>query len=77
MADFGAASFYPQEDEQAAALQRIEVRAFGVLLGELLERSEAGLAREKLEALQTRCCQPDVLVRPTFTQICQALQQCQ
>ncbi|MCY1394684.1 Leucine rich repeat protein [compost metagenome] len=77
LADFGAASFYPLEDEQAAALQRIEVRAFGVLLGELLERSEAGLAREKLEALQTRCCQPDVLVRPTFTQICQALQQCQ
>ncbi|MCY1400145.1 Leucine rich repeat protein [compost metagenome] len=75
LGDFGAASFYPQEDEQAATLQRIEVRAFGILLGELLEHSEAGAGRDKLEALQARCCQPDVLSRPDFVQICQALQQ--
>jgi serine/threonine protein kinase len=75
LGDFGAASFYPLEDEQAAALQRIEVRAFGVLLEELLERTESGFDRERLEDLQARCCQPNVLERPDFAQVCKELRQ--
>ena len=74
LGDFGAASFYPQEDQQAAALQRIEVRAFGILLGELLTCSDSGPEREKLEDLQARCCQPNVLARPAFAQINETLQ---
>ena len=72
LGDFGAASFFaPDASETAAALQRIEVRAFGVLLGELLarcaERSEA------LAALQADCVQPQVLARPSFAEIEQVL----
>ncbi|KAA0943788.1 protein kinase [Pseudomonas sp. ANT_H14] len=73
LGDFGAASFHATADSlETQALQRIEVRAFGVLLGELLERIETGLSdenRRALEVLQERCCQPDVLARPGFAEI--------
>ncbi|QZP32588.1 protein kinase [Pseudomonas sp. DR48] len=73
LGDFGAASFHATSDSlESRALQRIEVRAFGVLLGELLERIDSGLSdaeRVRLEALQQRCCQPDVLARPGFSEI--------
>ena len=69
LGDFGAASFHATADTlETRALQRIEVRAFGVLLGELLERIEAGVS-EELVALRERCCQPDVLARPGFEEI--------
>jgi len=72
LGDFGAASFYPQDgSEAAAALQRIEVRAFGVLLGELLARCEE--PPEGWVALQARCMQAQVLDRPDFAQVEQAL----
>lgn len=73
LGDFGAASFHATTDNlQTRALQRIEVRAFGILLGELLARIEPGLGAEELavlQDLQVRCCQPDVLARPGFDEI--------
>ena len=78
LGDFGAASFHATTDSvETRALQRIEVRAFGVLLGELLARIESGLSderREVLEALEQRCCQPDVLARPGFSEVIEVLQ---
>ena len=69
LGDFGAASFHATADTQETrALQRIEVRAFGVLLGELLERVDAAVSEELL-ALRDSCCQPDVLARPGFEEI--------
>lgn len=69
LGDFGAASFHATADTlETRALQRIEVRAFGVLLGELLERVE-GAAGDDLIELQISCCQPDVLARPSFEDI--------
>lgn len=77
LGDFGAASFHATADSlESRALQRIEVRAFGVLLGELLERIDTGLndeRRVRLEDLQQRCCQPDVLMRPGFSEIAREL----
>ncbi|MGE8190106.1 leucine-rich repeat-containing protein kinase family protein [Pseudomonas sp. NPDC086278] len=77
LGDFGAASFHATSDSvESRALQRIEVRAFGVLLGELLARIDSGLSddgRGQLEALQQRCCQPEVLQRPGFGEIGQIL----
>lgn len=75
LGDFGAASFLPLEDELTAlALQRMEVRAFGILLGELLTRCEeqqnhsaesiSTLAAVSL--LQQRCTQTVVSERPLF-----------
>lgn len=73
LGDFGAASFHAAADTlETRALQRIEVRAFGVLLGELLERVEGGDVT--LLALQQQCCQPDVLARPSFEEIESLLQ---
>ncbi len=69
LGDFGAASFHATADTlETSALQRIEVRAFGVLLGELLERVD-GQVSDELLALQQNCCQPDVLARPGFEDI--------
>ncbi|MBF6030252.1 protein kinase [Pseudomonas sp. P115] len=69
LGDFGAASFHTTADTlETRALQRIEVRAFGVLLGELLERVEREVG-EGLLALRDSCCQPDVLARPGFEEI--------
>ena len=41
LGDFGAASFFDPAGGQGSALQRIEARAFGCLLEELLERCQA------------------------------------
>jgi len=64
-----------QAQAQAQALQRIEVRAFGILLGELLDRcdSRATTALEHWCSLQRRCTQAAVLARPSFAQITAAL----
>ncbi|MGY2233877.1 leucine-rich repeat-containing protein kinase family protein [Pseudomonas gingeri] len=74
LGDFGAASFHaPTDSLETRALQRIEVRAFGIFLGELLERIDGEMDRpalESLQALQLRCVQPDVLARPGFEAIC-------
>ncbi|MFQ6572074.1 leucine-rich repeat-containing protein kinase family protein [Pseudomonas sp. UM16] len=73
LGDFGAASFHAADGgPTAAALQRIEVLAFGVLLGELLACCEDDCS--SLRALQRRCVQPEVLLRPAFEQISQQLQ---
>ncbi|MCG6576790.1 protein kinase [Pseudomonas sp. AF32] len=71
LGDFGAASFHTTSDSvQTRALQRIEVRAYGILLGELLERVEPGFVEPgTLRELQARCCQPQVLARPGFDEI--------
>lgn len=77
LGDFGAASFHAKDDTpESRALQRLEVRAFGVLLEELLERGDGSLSleqRQKLAALVQRCCQPEVLARPDFAQVCEEL----
>ena len=77
LGDFGAACFHAIDDSpHTRALQRIEVRAFGILLGELLERIDSGLSdqqRDRLQDLQQRCIQPDVLARPAFVDITRAL----
>ena len=78
LGDFGAACFHAIDDSvQSRALQRIEVRAFGILLGELLERIDSGLSdqqRNELQGLQQRCIQPEVLARPGFAEVIRALQ---
>jgi hypothetical protein len=55
LGDFGAASFYDPDGPQADALQTLEVRAFGCLLEELLDRC-AGVPAS-LRALQAACLQ--------------------
>lgn len=76
LGDFGAASFYPTANTaQAQALERIEVRAFGILLGELLARCDPAPAEWLLD-LKSRCTHPDVLARPSFAQVHGELRAC-
>jgi serine/threonine protein kinase len=58
LGDFGAASFFTPDSAHAAALQRLEVRAFGLLLGELMARCDDDTSR--LAHLQRDCGAPAV-----------------
>lgn len=78
LGDFGAASCYPRDDQAlAAALERLEVRAFGCLLEELLALCP-GQGRELhgLERLVLACLQPEAALRPGFAAICVRLAEC-
>ena len=80
LGDFGAASFLPTQDHGTSqALQRIEVRAFGILLGELLALCSESVddaeqaIKSKFVALQRRCTQAHVPERPLFADVVCAL----
>ena len=78
LGDFGAASFYSQA-APAHACERIEVRAFGLLLQELLElasQNQAGAPDlcDALTALAQRCVIPEVLGRPGFFEVVQRIE---
>ncbi len=80
LGDFGAASFYDPADElQAAALQRLEVRAFGCLLEELLERCtaspEASAIMPAMRELQAACLSEESATRPLFAEIVERLKE--
>lgn len=77
LGDFGAASLYDTADRRlGSALQRLEVRAFGYLLEELIacctERT-APMA-SGLEALAAACLSEDAASRPSFEAVVSELQ---
>lgn len=75
LGDFGAASLLPAAaPAKQALLQRIEVRAFGILLEELLQRCDVPVEHgAQLAELIRRCQQPEVGARPDFVEIDGAL----
>ncbi|WP_426113134.1 leucine-rich repeat-containing protein kinase family protein [Massilia sp. PWRC2] len=80
LGDFGAASLLAP-GPQATALQRLEVRAFGVLLGELLARCDGGdggtaAVLNSLAQLQHDCVQANVAARPLFADIARRITAC-
>jgi hypothetical protein len=78
LGDLGAASFFGN-GAMAAPIQRFEVRAFGFLLEELLERINGSAADSAaivgLRRLQVACSHPNVLGRPTFEELSVELHQ--
>jgi serine/threonine protein kinase len=75
LGDFGAAWMTGALDAtQAKALQGQEMRAFGCLLEELIERCSDTPAQE-MSGLRDRCMQPDVAARPSFDDVLSLLQQ--
>lgn len=77
LGDFGAASFYDVNSVLAHTIERIEVRAFGCLLEDLL-----GLVIEndiktdflsKLQKLITNCTKPEVTSRLSFSEVLEVL----
>lgn len=77
MGDFGAAAFYNTTNPTLApALHRIEVRAFGCLLDDLLQLCHHHPSTPQLTLLKTlrdSCWQLNVLARPGFEELYNAL----
>jgi hypothetical protein len=73
LGDFGAASFYlPNAPHLHRSLEALEVRAFGCLLEDLLERldkTHTDADCDRLRSLQQDCIHSVPSSRPTFTQI--------
>lgn len=75
LGDFGAACALPAGKE-GDAWRRVEVRAWGLLLGELLDRCAAEPAElAGLRELEYACVQPDPRARPLMADVACALQQ--
>jgi hypothetical protein len=80
LSDFGAAAFYDVEDRAiASTLERLEVRAFGCLLEDMLDRctsDDRTAYPQKLDALyalKESCMTPILADRPRFHEICELL----
>jgi Protein tyrosine and serine/threonine kinase/Leucine rich repeat len=80
LGDFGAACLYnPSDTSTAPALERLEVRAWGCLLEDLLDRCDPkdAIAQpdviNQLRHLQQDCMQPAPSLRPLFTTLCDRL----
>ncbi|MYM94252.1 leucine-rich repeat-containing protein kinase family protein [Duganella vulcania] len=70
LGDFGAASLFAPQAPHAAGLQRLEVRAFGLLLDELMARCELPVAQQAaLAALQAACVVEDAAARPSLAEV--------
>ena len=73
LGDFGGASYFePSRVEERNALERLEVRAFGCLIEEMLMLSkddEAQLEQEKLKHIKERCLSHVNHQRPLFKEI--------
>ncbi len=70
LGDFGAASTLP-DGAEGGALARIETLAFGILLGELLDRCDA--PPPELRELQQACSAPQPTARPPMVEVAEAL----
>ena len=66
LSDLGAAAVLPA-GPLGLALQRLEARAWGLLLGELLDRCEAAVP-EAARAVERACVQPDVVAQPLLAE---------
>lgn len=76
--DFGAATAYHTSGDNAKNLERLEVRAFGNLIDDLLSQLHAEdrnseLVRE-LYQLKKICLLDEVLLRPDFRHVCERLE---
>ncbi|WP_438390615.1 leucine-rich repeat-containing protein kinase family protein [Caballeronia sp. DA-9] len=67
LGDFGAASFYAPQGALALSLERLEVRAYGCMLEELIDRCES--VEPSLIELKNRCLSEKNDDRPLFGEI--------
>ncbi|MCX6181999.1 MAG: leucine-rich repeat-containing protein kinase family protein [Bacteroidetes bacterium] len=71
LGDFGAATFYDLHLQTAPFNERIEVRAFGCLLEDLLNHTKE--TNLDLFQLKEDCMQENVVNRPDFVEICERI----
>jgi hypothetical protein len=75
--DFGAATMYDITHKNASYLERLDVRAFGCLIEDLLNQNfeETNSLKNTLIQLRDDCMQEEILKRPGFEEICESLLQ--
>ena len=75
LGDFGASFYYGELAPSAQKLiERVEVRAFGVLCAEVATRVVSDAAtRDRLLAVADDCLQGDAAARPSFEKLVAAL----
>ncbi len=68
LGDFGAASFYDTNNKK---FEKLEVRAFGCLLDDMLSFCEdtSSESYQRMQNLSQKCMQKDQTLRPTFSEI--------
>ena len=69
--DFGAATIYNHSDENADIYERLDVRAFGCLMEDLLNQNfeSTNSLKDSLIQLKDSCLQEEILKRPSFEMI--------
>ncbi len=69
--DFGAATAYHISDKNAPSIERLDVRAFGCLLEDLLNYNfeKDNPLKNRLLQLRDDCMKEEVIERPSFTEI--------
>jgi hypothetical protein len=79
LSDFGAASMYSLKDNYAPLFQRLEIRAFGCLLDDLLTHLDSDEHNHPslniLSQLRSDCMKDETLSRPDFKSIRKQLEQ--
>jgi Leucine-rich repeat (LRR) protein len=70
--DFGAATIYDLNDKNAPLFERLDVRAFGCLMEDLLNQNfeSTNSLKESLIQLKDSCMREGILHRPSFEMIC-------
>jgi hypothetical protein len=71
--DFGAATLYDLNDKNAAYFEKLDVRAFGCLMEDLLncpaKDNDSVILRNLLTELKDKCMHEEILSRPNFSDI--------
>jgi len=71
--DFGAATLYDLNDKNAAYMEKLDVRAFGCLMEDLLncpaKDNDSVILRNLLTELKDKCMHEEILSRPNFSDI--------
>lgn len=69
--DFGAATLYDLNDKNASCFERLDVRAFGCLMDDLLNQNNetSNSLKDFLIQLKNACMQEEILKRPSFEMI--------
>jgi tRNA A-37 threonylcarbamoyl transferase component Bud32 len=69
--DFGAATFYAKNSEEAPYLERLDIRAFGCLIQDVVSLMSAD--EKGLITLYEKCMLEEVLERPSFEELAKVL----
>jgi len=77
LGDFGAASFYDKKQSNAHIIERLDIRAFGYFIEDILKRTVpfSESATVQLSLLMQSCLETVVEKRPNFKIVLQQLEE--